>query len=447
MMRALIVPVLLAAFALTACSDDLLVPDLNNPSLEDLTSNPTPAGVFTAAQGLLVGARAQAGTRNGYTSLLGILGRESYNFDGSDPRFITEMLEGELDPGSPAFGANLWNTRYQNIRNANIVLNALDAVQGIEPQDLESIRGFAKTIMALDLLRVVNTRFDNGVVIDTNRPPTGDPAPIESKEAGYDQIVTLLNQAQGHLSSAGGSFPFQLHSGFTGFDTPSSFLEFNRALKARVDVYMGNFGEALTALQGSFLDDQADLGLGVYHVFGPGSGDTRNNLYDPGESPDILAHPSIKDAPKKANGDPDDRVAAKTRSIAERTRLGVSSDVAFTMYNGTSAPVPLIRNEELILLRAEANIGLGNVSAAAADINLIRTRSGGLEARDDLDASNILDELLTQKWLSLLFEGGHRWIDMRRYGKLDELPLDNANHRHNRQFPIPEAEQLARGGG
>ncbi|MDX1429359.1 MAG: hypothetical protein R3282_03680, partial [Rhodothermales bacterium] len=140
--------------------------------------------------------RAQAGTRNGYTSLLGILGRESYNFDGSDPRFITEMLEGELDPGSPAFGANLWTSRYQNIRNANILLNALDAVQGVETADLEAIRGFAKTIMALDLLRVVNTRFDNGVVIDTDRPPTSDPAPIESKEAGYGQIVTLLDQAQ-----------------------------------------------------------------------------------------------------------------------------------------------------------------------------------------------------------------------------------------------------------
>jgi hypothetical protein len=445
MHRALIALFLLGTFAVAGCTEELTVPDLNNPSLEDLATNPTPAGVFTAAQGLMVGGRAQAGTRNGYTSLLGILGRESYNFDGSDPRFITEMLEGELDPGSPAFGANLWTSRYQNIRNANILLDALDAVQGLDQSELEAIRGWAKTWQALDLLRVVNTRDVNGGVVDTNRPPTDDPAPIEDKNAVFAEVSSLLDAARSHLQAGGDAFPFQVHSGFAGFDTPSTFVEFNRALKARVAVYTGNFNEALTALQASFLDDAAPLDLGAYHTFGTGSGDTRNNLFDPGDSPDILAHPSvISDSPRKANGDLDNRVDAKTRAIEERTRLGVSSDVAFEIYNDASASVPIIKNEELILLRAEANVGLGNVAAAAADINLIRTQSGGLEARDDLNASNILDELLTQKWLSLLFEGGHRWIDMRRYNKLSQLPLDNANHRHNSEFPIPEAEQLAR---
>ena len=39
-----------------ACSD-LTVPDYNNPSLEDLTSNPTPTKIAQAAQGLMVGTR------------------------------------------------------------------------------------------------------------------------------------------------------------------------------------------------------------------------------------------------------------------------------------------------------------------------------------------------------------------------------------------------------
>ena len=447
MRRAFLLPVLLGGLALGGCDNDLVVPDFNNPSLEELEGNPTRVLVNTAAQGLLIGTRAQMGTRNGYVSLLGILGRESYNFDGSDPRFITEMLDGELDPGSPAFGANLWTLRYQNIRNANILLNALDKVERMSAEELEAIRGFAKTIQAHDLLMVINTRDANGAVIDTDRPVDAEPAPIVGRDQVLQHIAATLDEARSSLQAAGSSFPFQLTTGFAGFDTPSSFLLFNRALKARVEVYSGDYSSALQALSESFLDPSGDLALGVYHVFGTGAGDTRNNLFDPGTSPDILAHPSaVTGAERKADGTIDDRVAAKIREVPSQTQLGVTTDRAYAIYGGTSATVPYIRNEELILLRAEANIGLGNIEEAAEDINLIRTTSGGIEARTDLDASNALDELLNQKWFSLLFEGGHRWIDMRRYGKLEDLPLDLSSHRVNAMFPIPEAEQLARGG-
>ncbi len=440
--------VLVGALMLAGCSDDLLIPDFNNPSLEELQNNPTRVLVNTAAQGLLVGTRAQMGTRNGYVSLLGILGRESYNFDGSDPRFITEMLDGALDPGSPAFGANLWTLRYRNIRNANILLTALVEVQGFSGAELEAIRGFAKTIQAYDLLMVINTRDTNGAVIDTDRPLDADPAPIVGRDQVLSAVAGLLDEARGHLQAGGGSFPFMLSSGFDGFDTPTTFVMFNRALKARVDVYMGNFSAALTSLDTSFLDKGADLSLGVYHNFGAASGDTRNNLFDPTQTPDILAHPSAAAAAElKGNGDIDDRIAAKIRTIPGQTQLGVTSSEAFSIYQSTSASVPFIRNEELILLRAEANAGLGNVADAADDINFIRTTSGGLAARTDITAANVLDEVLRQKWFSLLFEGGHRWIDLRRYGKLGELPLAVPSHQVNAMFPIPEAETLARQGG
>ncbi|MCH7563097.1 MAG: RagB/SusD family nutrient uptake outer membrane protein [Gemmatimonadetes bacterium] len=439
--------VLVGAVVLAGCSDDLLIPDFNNPSLEELQNNPTRVLVNTSAQGLLVGTRAQIATRNGYTSLLGILGRESYNFDGSDPRFITEMLDGALDPGSPAFGANLWTLRYRNIRNANILLNSLAEAQGFSGAELEAIRGFAKTIQAYDLLMVINTRDTNGAVIDTDRPLDAEPAPIVGRDQVLTAIAALLDEARGHLQAGGESFPFLLTSGFDGFDIPGTFVMFNRALKARVDVYMGNFSGALASLDASFLDTGADLTLGVYHTFGSASGDTRNNLFDPTQTPDILAHPAAAAAAElKENGDVDDRIAAKIRDIPPQTQLGVTSDKAFNIYLSTGATVPFIRNEELILLRAEANVGLGNIADAADDINLIRTTSGGLDARADLTAANILDELLNQKWFSLLFEGGHRWIDMRRYGKLSELPLAVPSHQVNAMFPIPEAETLARGG-
>src|SRR5687767_7838144 len=259
-----------------ACATDLLVPDYNNPSIEDLSSNPTPTKIASAAQGLLIGTRVQQGEQNGYVSLLGILGRESYNFDPADPRFITEMLIGPLDPGSPAFGANLFGFRYANIRLANTILAAVGNTPGLSAAQQEAVRGFTKTIQALDFLHVLNTREDLGAPLDVGTDPTGPPAAIATKADVQARIVQLLHEAQTHLQAAGTSFPFSLGPGFAGFDTPATFLQVNRALKARVDVYMGNYAAALTSLAGSFISSTASLDLGAYHAFSEAPGDLDN---------------------------------------------------------------------------------------------------------------------------------------------------------------------------
>jgi hypothetical protein len=46
--------------------------------------------------------------------------------------------------------------------------------------------------------------------------------------------------------------------------------------------------------------------------------------------------------------------------------------------------------------------------------------------------------LLYERRYSLLFEGGHRWIDSRRLGKLADLPLDGGFIHTD--MPIPTAE-------
>src|SRR5882762_10449423 len=134
-----------------ACKD-LIVPDYNNPGLDDLINNPTPTKIAQASQGLLVGTRVGIGEQNGYISLLGIVGRESYNFDPADPRFVTEMMVGPLDGGSPAFGGNLWANPLRNILSANVVLAVVGIVPETADAEKEAVRGFAKTIQAFDFL-------------------------------------------------------------------------------------------------------------------------------------------------------------------------------------------------------------------------------------------------------------------------------------------------------
>lgn len=440
-----VVLALCASLGLGAC--DLTVPDLNRPSVESLEQNPTRSGIISASTGLLIGHRAGMATQNGYVSMVGVLGRESYVLDTADPRYVSEMLAGNgLDPGSPAFGGNFWTGPYANIRNANTLLNALQNVTGVSEAEKSAIKGYAKTIQALDFLVIVNTRDTNGAPIDVNRPLGADLAPIESKDAVLAHIAQLLDEGKADLEAGGTSFPFPLSTGFAGFDKPATFIQFNRAVKARVDVYRKDWNQALTDLGASFIDDTKSLDLGVYHAFGTGSGDAQNQLNDP----DIFVHPGVvADAEKQADGSLDDRVQRKVKDAdEERKWQDVSSKYVFAHYPNATSPLPIIRNEELILLRAEAHIGLDTEpdrAAAMADLNLIRERSGKLAPIGEvLSGENIVNELLTQRRYSLLFEGGHRWIDMRRYNKLDELPLDAPGHHVHERFPIPIAETDAR---
>ncbi len=458
----------LCVAALAGCSD-LTSPNFNFVDLDDLRENPNRTSVINATQGLLVGARVYVGAAaNDLVGQLGIVGRESYNLDPNDPRFESEMLRGDFSPDAPAFGGNFWFEPYSNARLGDLVLTAVQGLPddplagGFTSAEKEWIRGFVKTINAIDFLTIVNTRdTDCGCPI-TFLEDIAEPAPTVGKEQVFDHIVSLLEEGEGHLLAASGPAPFGFSSGFDGlpgsgagfFASLEGFLQFNRALRARVAVFRMDFAGALQALSESFLDTGQDLGFGVYHSFSTGSGDLTNGWFQPGADPNVRAHPSIEvDAELQADGvTPDQRFVDKTRTITSRAFAGLCSpqsqfpvcDVGFDIYTSLSAPIPIIRNEELILLRAEANIGLGNLEAAEADINLIRDRAGNLPPVDLTSQEQALDQLLYEKRYSLLFEGGHRWIDMRRYGRLDELPLDLAAHVVHRAFPIPGDETRAR---
>jgi starch-binding outer membrane protein, SusD/RagB family len=436
--------IIVLAAALAAC--DLDVPDLNNPGFADLAENPTASAVSAACTGLIIGNRRNVAAANGYVAQLGILGREAYNFDQADPRFIGELLQGSLSAGSP-FGGNFWAGPYANIRLANTVLTAVEKVPELSASDKAGVRGFAKTMKALDLLEVINTRDDIGAVIDTDHPIDGPLGAIVSKDAVLAEIGKLLDEGATELSAAGEEFVFKLSSGYDGFDDPMTFRTFNRAMRARVAAYQKNYTLVLSTLAESFIDDmvtmQAELDAGVYHSFSTGAGDTTNALINP----NIYAHPSLA-TDAMLNGTAKD--LRFTRKVKMATKAGsaqgLTSDLVFTIYSSPSSPVAIIRNEELLLLRAEAKFNTSDVAGAVADLNIVRTVSGGLAPLTGMPAADaFVTALLYEREFSLMFEG-HRWIDARRFGRLDTLPLDKPDHTRNRRYPIPLTECNARTG-
>jgi len=219
----------------------------------------------------------------------------------------------------------------------------------------------------------------------------------------------------------------------------------NRGLKARMDVYRGRWNDALTSLSESFINTAsgtpAALAAGVYHVYSTTSGDATNPLFDAGPRALVAVPNFLTDAQLRPGGSPDLRASAKAQVMGTSlSTQGVSSNVRITGYANNVAPVPWIKNEELILLRAEAHHGLGDTPSALADLNFVRVNSGGLAPLPDDFAGDLVDEILYNRRYSLFFEYGHRWVDARRYGRLAQLPKALESHRIFPVVPIPVDE-------
>src|SRR2546427_10577304 len=87
----------LAVLVSGACSFDITNP--NTPPL--LGANPTREQVQEAVSGLLLGSRADYAD---WVLEAGIVGREGYRFDASDPRWIDELLTRPPHPRNIRFG-------------------------------------------------------------------------------------------------------------------------------------------------------------------------------------------------------------------------------------------------------------------------------------------------------------------------------------------------------
>jgi hypothetical protein len=436
---------LLAALGTGACSFDL---NTNPNSPDEIKENPSRSQVSATANGMLISLRQEFAD---FALDLGILGREAYRFDGSDPRFTGELLTGPLDPGGGAFGGDHWGEEYNSIRTGNNLLAVLSTAQALTAEEQSATSGYVKTLQALDFLMILDTHTEDSIPIDVGTDVTAAPAPFATNSDAWDRVVLLLDQAAAELAAGGSAFPFTLPPGFAGFDTPATFTQFNRALRARVAVYRNQFADALTALAGSFVNAAAPMDLGVYMSYGTGAGDFANSLSIDPQNGENFVHPSIgAGAQLQTDGvSLDRRFLTKTVARQPQSAGGLTSSRGWIRYPSPSSPIPIIKNEELLLLRAEASIGLNDLGTALTDINTVRTLSGGLPALGGFaDQTAALNELLYNKVYSLMYEGGHRWIDARHYGRLGSLPIDRPSANPPdvvfSTLPIPNAETLPR---
>jgi len=444
MRRTLASLAILGTIAAAGCSLDLTNP--NNPTAAGALENPR-VGTRRMVLGVVATYRDQRAVQ---IRALGSYGRESYFMFITDGRFITGPYRDWKVNNSFEAGAQ-WAGRYGNYRNAYQAIKVITNVTttttpglptALLAEEKSGALGVLKTFIALEMLHVIEARGPIGAVVDMV-DDINAVNPIVSEDSVYKWISAKLDEANADLTAADTTpFYFAL-PGFSGFgptaNTPAGFAQFNRAIKARAEVEHATAGcgapcytTALTALTGSWIANltAANRDSGVYSVYSTAAGDALNTVSFTGTS-DLYTHPGIDSikSPGGASVALDDRFRRKTTTtdVDPRTEVGVTSGRRPNVYRTNVSPIPIIRNEELVLLRAEAEWFTGATAAAIADLAAVRTNSGSTNGGTSVvafaapaTAAEFTSELLLQRTLSLL-EEAHRWVDYRRFNRLAAL--------------------------
>jgi hypothetical protein len=425
-----------AGLFITSCTFEEVV-DPNGPSVNGIEANATIGQLNELAIGVESSLRFGLGVE---TTASGTIARELYLFD-ADPRNTGDLLGKNgigLDNNS-FYSTAQWNGSYRCIKNANLLIDAVENTDAVTETERNGYIGYAKTVIAYELIQMLKSygkaRVD--VADFDNLGPILDFGPA------LDEARTLLNEGNSSLLNAGGSFLFDLSDGFEGFDTPTSFSDFNRAVAAIAAVYDEDGIAALSALNASFFDLNGDLNTGPKHVFGLGGNDQINPVFrvpstseTPNNGDQIIVHNSfIEDA------EPGDlRVEQKTQLRPDpSTQDDLTGTHESTLYESQLSPIDIVRNEELILVYAEASILTGDLGNAVTALNVIRNAANLPDYSGPVTASALTTEMLRQRRYSLWSEN-HRMFDLRRYGLSNTLPIDRPGDQIFNTLPIPLSE-------
>ena len=425
--------ILTIALVLASCSLDEVV-DPNQPSLDEIVGNPTLQNLNLLAQGLE--ARA-VNSWGGFITATGSISRELYFFNASDPT-TTETLIGKagavLTGSEPQLTGTMFG-RYQAVKSADFILDGVESSILTEAEK-SGFRGYALTLKGYLLLDVLELLGDNGVRVDTSDPE--NLGPFLGRAEGFQAIRDFLDDGFAQLQNA--EFTFSLSDGFAGFDTPATFAQFNRAIAARVAVRQGDFGGALTLLNDSFLSlDAANLAVGPKRSYAQGGTELLNPIFKaPQQSGDqfIVHNRFITDI--QAGDMRINKFRLRDDPVA---RDGLNGTHEIDLYESSISFIDHIRNEELILIYAEANIQEGNFADAVTALNIIRNANGLADYAGAVDEPSLIEEMLYNRSYSLWAEG-HTMFDLRRYDRLNDmfLPLDRDGDIIHIEFPIPPFE-------
>jgi hypothetical protein len=385
-----------------------------------------------------------SGSSNNITVAAGLSADELNNHSSSQSN-IALYTNALTSLNSTAVSAN-WNDFYKYIYQANSIIEGVEQSTGMSRAVKDQVLGEAKFVRAFCHFYLINLYGDVPLVTSTDYRVNKDATRTPMAEV-YNQIETDLLEAQKLL--------LEDYSYSAGEKVePNKWAA--TALLARTYLYQKKWSDAekqsdLIINSGLFLLD-ADLNS----VFLMNSDEAIWQLMPvlPGFNTNEATQLVITSNPTRVSAshfvtdifEPGDQRA--TAWIGTYTKGSNSYNYAYK-YKVNFRDQPLseyymvFRLAEQYLIRAEGRAMQNNLTGAIDDLNAIRNRAGLLSIdASGLTQQEVPDLIDHERRAELFIEWGHRWFDLKRSGKIDEVlgPIKPDWQSKDALFPIPQAE-------
>ncbi len=434
---------LISAILVMGCADFVEVQPPKNTLVSETVFNDA-ATVESALANLYYDMREQGMVSGafGLTTAMGIYSDE-LDYYGFSADYV-QLFQHNVLPGNGAV-LEWWRQAYHLIYGANDIIKGVDGTDGLTTVEKNSFKGQALFIRAYLHSLLVSVFGDVPYVETTDYLKTNTVVRTDVDEVN-DLIIADLEAALVLLEGAAPVSDERIY--------PDQNVV--KALLARMHLYIGYWEEA--AAMATELIDDFPLESDLNQVFLKGSQETIWQLKADNESPKNTREAEqliIQSVPGQTYALTNDLLNAFEADDLRRDQWvnGISDmDNTVTYYyahkykagineNEALEYSILFRSAEQMLIRAEARIRLGDIVGAQSDLNAIRNRAGLANTMASTQ-NEILDAIINERRFELFTEQGHRWFDLKRLGKADEiLGQFKPNWKATDvRLPIPESE-------
>lgn len=337
-----------------------------------------------------------------------------------------------------------WGELYKTIYNANNVIEGVIKSTTLNAAKSKQWIAEAKFLRAYSYFYLTNL-WGNVPLVLTTDVDVSALLPQSSQETVYAQITLDLTDAS-----------IDLPTNYGNYDNERirATKWAAEALLARVNLYLGKWSDA-AAHASAVINETATYKIitGLTSTNSPFITDNQESIL---QIPYFNVNYTYEGAAVFTTGGTlllrkgntlfetgDDRKTKWTIDIRDRT--GVFLGIAPNKYKNNFGSSPserstVLRLAELYLIRAEARVQLNDITGAQEDINVIRNRAL-LNNTTLTDPNQLLDLIALERQCEFFAENGHRWLDLKRTGKLDEtlsVLSDKIWKSTDNLYPIPE---------
>lgn len=378
---------------------------------------------------------------SGGTTIYAGLSADELKYTGTSAN-IVEINDNAIQPANSIIGTDHWQRAYTHIYHVNACLEGLAASENVSTEVKKQLTGELRFLRAYVYYYLVNLFGDVPLQLSSAYGVNAVMARTPSK-AVYAQMIADLEFAKQNLSS---SYP-SAAKGRVNKPAASAllariYLHEERWVDAENEssAVIGGGYTLVANLNNVFLANSSEAIWQLVPVSN-GFNTTEGARFIPSSTttkPNYVLTNELLNAFEAG----DQRKAAWTK---QQTVAAVPYYYPFKYKVRMNATVTehymMLRLAEQYLIRAEARAQQDKIAEGRSDLNIIRSRAG-LGANTAATKAALLTAIEKERRVELFAEWGHRWIDLKRMGKIDAVlqPVKAGWQSYKALYPIPDGQ-------